>query len=190
LVANGHVLDTIERIRDNLRYAEPVQLFENVGGRFRENLPFQRWASLAPKVGRGAAFGDVDNDGDLDVLISNSGQSRALLVNQAGQRKNWILIKLVGTRSARDAVGAEVRVVASGRTQVSQVRGGRSYLSASDLRVHFGLGDAGRVELMRIRWPSGAEETFRDVQSNQLVTVTEGTGRLESRAPEKGANGR
>jgi hypothetical protein len=157
VLVNGHVLDNAERIRDDIRYAEPVQLLENQGGKFFENIQFQRYAALSPKVGRGAAFGDFDNDGDVDILINNSGQNPTLLVNHEGQKKNWLLLKLVGTKSNRDGVGAQVTITTEHGSQITQIRGGRSYLSASDLRVHFGLGDSKMIKLLRIRWPSGTE---------------------------------
>lgn len=186
VVVNGHVLDNIERIRDSLRYAEPIQLFENVGGKFLEHLPFKQYASARPRVGRAACFGDIDNDGDLDVLISNSGQEPTILRNQVGQNKNWILLRLIGARSNRDAVGARVTIEAGARTQVSQVRGGRSYLSASDLRVHFGLGESTTIALLKVRWPSGGEDIFRDVKANQILSILEGSAQLKQMSPHSG----
>jgi hypothetical protein len=179
LVVNGHVLDNIELIRDNLHYAEPMQLFENRGGRFLEHLAFSHYAAKSPRVGRGAGFGDIDNDGDVDVLISNSGEEPTLLVNQTDGKKNWILIKLVGTRSNRDAVGAMVSVTTEQGTRFAQVIGGRSYLSASDLRLPFGLGDSKAIPQLKVKWPSGSVEMFENVRINQVMTITEGTKRID-----------
>ncbi|MFN8007723.1 MAG: CRTAC1 family protein [Terriglobia bacterium] len=174
-IVNGHVLDNIEQLREGFTYAQPNQLLENRGGTFFENLEFLRYSSLSPKVGRGAAFGDVDNDGDLDVLISNSGQEPTLLLNQVGKKRNWVLLKLIGTRSNRDAVGAKITVTTENLSQTDQITGGGSYLSASDLRAHFGLGNAEMIKTLKIRWPSGAEDVFRDIKANQILSIREGT---------------
>jgi len=179
LIVNGHVLDNIELIREGLSYAQPNQLLENRSGTFFENQEFFRHSSLSPRVGRGAAFGDVDNDGDLDVLISNSDQKPTLLINQIGQRKNWVLLKLIGTRSNRDAIGAQIVIATENSNQKDQITGGGSYLSASDLRVHFGLGSSETIKTLKITWPSGTEDVLRDVKVNQVVSITEGTTKSE-----------
>jgi enediyne biosynthesis protein E4 len=185
LIVNGHVLDNIELIREGFSYAQPNQLLENRSGTFFENLEFLRYSSLSPRVGRGAAFGDVDNDGDLDVLISNSDQGPTLLLNQVGQKRNWISLKLVGTRSNRDAVGTKIAITTENSTQTDQVTGGGSYLSASDLRVHFGLGSSEIIKTLKVRWPSGTEEVFRDVKANQRLSIREGTTKPEVQMPPK-----
>jgi hypothetical protein len=178
-IVNGHVIDNIELIREGVSYAEPNQFLENRGGIFFENLEFLRYSSLSPRVGRGAAFGDVDNDGDIDVLVSNSGQEPTLLINQVGQKKHWLLLKLVGTKSNRDAVGAKIVITTDGSSQTNQINGGGSYLSASDLRVHFGLGNSEVIQTLKIRWPSGATDEFQDVQANQILLIKEGTRKYE-----------
>ena len=178
-IVNGHVLDNVELIREALSYAQPNQLLENRGGTFVENLEFLRYSSLAPKVGRGAAFGDIDNDGDLDVLISNSGQAPTLLINQVGQKKNWVLLKLIGTKSNRDAVGAKIVIETEHSRQTDQITGGGSYLSASDLRAHFGLGSSEMIKTLKIRWPSGTEDVFRDLKANRILSIKEGDSKSE-----------
>ena len=183
LVVNGHVVDNIERIQPDLSHPQPDQLFENRGGRFLEHEPFYRWSSRRPRVGRGAALGDIDNDGDIDVLISNCGDEPALLVNRVGARSNWIQLRLSGTDSSRDAVGARLTLATAAGRQSDQVTGGGSYLSAGDRRVHFGLGEASRVEEIRIRWPSGKEEVLRDVPANRILQVTEGRASEYSSVP-------
>jgi hypothetical protein len=179
LLVNGHVLDNAEVLLDDISYAQPLQLLENQRGKFAENVPFQRYASLSPRVGRGSCFGDVDNDGDLDILINNSGQKPTLLLNQIGQQKSWILLKLTGTRSNRDAVGARITVVTEAGEQVAQIRGGRSYLSASDLRVHFGLDHAKMIKNLTVRWPSGIEDAFENIQPNRVLSIREGMSQHE-----------
>ena len=183
LVVNGHVVDNIERIQPDLSHPQPDQLFENRGGRFVEHGPFYRWSSRQPRVGRGAALGDIDNDGDIDVLISNCGAEPTLLINRVGARRNWIQLRLTGTDSSRDAVGTRLTLTTAEGEQSDQITGGGSYLSASDLRAHFGLGEAARVEEIRIRWPSGKEEVLKDIPANRILQVTEGRASEFSTAP-------
>ena len=183
LVVNGHVVDNIERIQPDLSHPQPDQLFENRGGRFVEHGPFYRWSSRQPRVGRGAALGDIDNDGDIDVLISNCGAEPTLLINRVGARRNWIQLRLTGTDSSRDAVGTRLTLTTAEGEQSDQITGGGSYLSASDLRAHFGLGEAARVEEIRIRWPSGKEEVLKDIPANRILQVTEGRPSEFSTAP-------
>ena len=174
LVVNGHVVDNIERIQPDLSHPQPDQLFENRGGRFLEHEPFYRWSARQPRVGRGMALGDIDNDGDIDVLISNCGDEPALLLNRVGARRNWIQLRLTGTDSSRDAVGTRLTLTTAAGSQTDQVTGGGSYLSAGDPRAHFGLGEVDRVEEIRIRWPSGKEEVLTDIPANRILRVTEG----------------
>ena len=133
--------------------------------------------------GGGMALGDIDNDGDIDVLISNCGAEPALLLNRVGARKNWIQLRLTGTDSGRDAVGTRLTLTTAAGRQTDQVTGGGSYLSAGDPRAHFGLGEASRVEQIRIRWPSGKEEVLRDIPANRILQVTEGRASEYSVAP-------
>ena len=183
LVVNGHVVDNIERIQPDLSHPQPDQLFENLGGRFLEHEPFYLWSSRQPRVGRGMAPGDIDNDGDIDVLISNCGAEPALLINRVGARKNWIQLRLTGTDSSRDAVGTRLTLTTAEGRQTDQVTGGGSYLSAGDPRAHFGLGEVARVQEIRIRWPSGKEEVLRDIPANRILQVTEGRASEYSTVP-------
>ncbi len=186
LVVNGHVVDNIQRIQPDLSHAQPDQLFENRGGRFLEHEPFFHWSSRQPRVGRGMALGDIDNDGDIDVLVSNCGAEPALLLNRVGARKNWIQLRLTGTASSRDAVGTRLTLTTAEGRQFDQVTGGGSYLSAGDPRAHFGLGEASRVEEIRIRWPSGKEEVLKEIPANRILQVTEGRASEFAIAPGAG----
>ncbi len=181
LVVNGHVLDNVEQVQFGFRYAQPDMLLENRQGKFSEHAGFSREAGLEPRVGRGSCFGDLDNDGDLDILVNNCGGRPHLLMNQVGSRRNWILLNLIGSRSNRDGVGARIEVTTAAGRQIDQVTGGGGYLGASDLRAHFGLGDSDKIQSLRIRWPGGAEEVYRDLGVNRILTIREGAGKVEVR---------
>ena len=128
------------------------------------------------KTSRAAAFGDYDNDGDIDILVTNWNQTVDLLRNEGGNQNNWIQVQAIGTKSNRSAIGARIKVVAGERTQYAEVKSSGSYLAFSDLRVHFGLKDAENVDLLEIRWLSGTVDTATNLPVNQQFTVVEGKG--------------
>ena len=165
-------------------YREPKLLYRNLGnGRFEDVSAKAGAAITAENVGRGCAFGDFDNDGDVDILINNLDGPPTLLRNDGGNRNNWLSIKCVGTRSNRSAIGTRVKVTASGRPQIDEVMSGSGYYSQNDLRLHFGLGQAPRADTIEISWPSGATEIVRDVAANQLIVIQETKGIVSRRKP-------
>ena len=174
-VVNGHVYPDVDRLKGVGRYLQPKELYRNLGnGRFAEISSRVPGDLSTPKPSRGAAFGDYDNDGDIDALVVNVNSRPSLYRNDGGNRKSWIGFRLLGVSSNRDAIGARVEIEAGGRTQVGEVRSGGSYLSHSDMRVHFGLGSAKRVDRIRVRWPDGKTETLSGMNAGRYATIREG----------------
>jgi hypothetical protein len=175
-MANGHVYPEVDARRLSVPYRQERLLYWN-----RHNGTFvdvsaqagsgilSRWSS------RGVAIGDLDNDGSLEIVINNMHDAPSLLKND-GEKKNWLMLQLVGHQSNRNGIGSRVTVQAGDLKQVDEVRSGGSYISQSDLRLHFGLGDAVHVERICIEWPSGIREAFQDLKANQLVVIEEGKG--------------
>ena len=182
-VANGHVLDNTSLFRASSHYGQRNLLLVNDGkGFFRDAGAAAGSGFALEKVSRGLVAGDIDNDGDLDLLITNNGQTADLLRNEGGHRAGALSVRLVGRESNRDAIGARVRATIGGRTQVREVKAGSSYLSQGDTRVHLGLGGAAGVDRLEIRWPSGRTEVLEAVPGGQIVTITEGRG-ITGRTP-------
>ena len=181
--ANGHVADDINRVQPRVTYAQPAHLFRNVGaGRFEEITSELGAALQRPVVARGAAYADYDNDGDLDLLVTENHGPARLLRNDGGNRRNALRVKTVGTTANRDGIGARVEVVlAGGARQWQLVRTGSSYCSQSELPLTFGLGDAERVAEIRVKWPGGRVETIAGTPANQVITVQEGKGVIDAK---------
>ena len=176
-IADGHVLDNADYFSPNATYAQRNLLFRNEGaGRLKEIGRTSGPGFALVKVSRGLAAGDIDNDGDLDLLVTNNGQTTDLLRNDGGNRGNSLLLHLIGKKSNRDAIGARVRVTTGTKTQVREVKAGSSYLGQNDLRVHFGLGTATQIDRVEIRWPGSGTEVVRNVPVNRIVTIVEGEG--------------
>jgi hypothetical protein len=178
-VANGHIDPDIQRVQANVKYAMPPHLFRNMGnGKFEEVTKSMGGAFTTPRVSRGAAYADIYNDGRLDVLMATNGGPAVLFRNEAtgGARNRSLRVKLVGTKSNRDGIGAIVRVRAAGATQTQMMRSGSSYLSSSELALTFGLAQRENAESVEITWPSGQVDHLTNVAVGQTIVATEGKG--------------
>lgn len=172
-VTNGHVIDNIHLYSPQLSYAQKDLLYENLGGRFQDVSAVSGPAFQIEHVGRGAAVGDYDNDGDLDIVVSNCGQPPILMRNDGGNRNHWIAIKVRGTESNSFGLSAKVRVETSSRIQLKEINNVASYLSSNDIRLYFGLGREQKVKRIEMIWPSGKKQILTDVPANQIVLVEE-----------------
>lgn len=175
-VVNGDVLDNVDTFNDSLRWRQKGQIFLNDGtGQFSE-LASDRIPDIAvPRVGRGSATTDFDNDGRLDVLVSYNNDQARLYHNQTSAG-NWIGFQLTGTGMNTGAVGARVTVAVGEQRQMDEVKVGSSYLGSSDPRLHFGLGTAKRVDQVSVRWPWAATEVFHNLEAGQYYHITQGQG--------------
>jgi len=172
--ANGHIEEEIGRVQPKVRYKEPPLLFRNLGGGKFENVTSRMGAGFnRPIVARGAAYGDYDRDGDLDLLITTNDGPAYLFRNDGGNRNHWLSLKAVGTKSNRSGIGAVIRIESASGKQWSMVRSGSSYCSQSDLAITFGLGRDTAVTALEIDWPSGVKQKLNNVKANQFLTVQE-----------------
>ena len=177
-IVNGNVVDNIALFRKGAKHAQPSLLLRNVGNRFR-NVVKQAGPGFATEmVSRGLAKGDIDNDGDVDLLITNNGGAVQLLLNEGGNRNNALLVRTIGTKTNRDGIGARLRLTVGAQTLVDHVTSGSSYLAQHDLRVHFGLGAATKADRLEIAWPSGRVDVVENVPANHVITIREGEGEI------------
>jgi hypothetical protein len=174
-VANGHVYPQVDAIPGGTPYRQPMILFRNHRDGTFEDIS-SALASLPPQSRRGAAFGDINNDGNVDIVVLNVGEPPSLLLNHNASPNHRVLFKLVGTKSNKAAIGARVKVKAGPLVQFSEVRGGASYLSQNDLRLHFGLGASDKMSEVEIRWPNGETEVLRDLPADFIYTIIEEAG--------------
>lgn len=182
-IANGHVYPELENHHHpESEFRQRNLLYHNSGnGRFEDVTSVAGPGLDLRRSGRGVAFGDLNNDGRLDILINNQNDPPTLLRNEGEIPGHWISIRTVGTKSNRDGIGARVTLVAGGRRQIQEVRSGGSYLSQNDLRVHFGLGSATKADRIEVRWPSGATDQVEGASADQCLTVEEGRGLLQKK---------
>src|SRR5216683_87719 len=178
-IANGHVYPEVEQATPGIQYKQTNSLFHNQhNGKFLEVSKSAGNGFQSPYVGRGVAFADFDNDGFVDVVVANNGDVPLLLHNSGGNGNHFLNFRLIGTKSNHDAMGARIRVLAGGISQIREIEGGGSYLSQSDLRANFGLGKVARAETVEIKWPGGLQQTFRNVEADKFYLIEEGSERL------------
>lgn len=176
-VANGNVSQVLEALPHELPFREPIQLFRNRGDRTFEEIAGPAGLNDGPPQSRrGAAFGDLNNDGNVDIVVYNVGAPPSLFINETKNRNHRVLFLLVGTKSNRAAIGARVTVSTSIMTQIDEVRGGGGYLSSNDPRLHFGLGADSTIKKVQIQWPSGRTEELRNVAADAIYKIVEGKG--------------
>ncbi len=181
-VADGHIEDQVERVQKRVSFAEPPHLFRNLaGGKFKEVTAEMGGQFASPKVARGAAYADIDNDGYPDILETTNAGRAYLFHNSSGPNRS-LRIKLVGTKSNRDGIGARVRVVSGKDDQTKTVHSGSSYLSQSELTLTFGLAAAAKADSVEVHWPSGQIDKLSNINAGQTVTIQEGKGIMVSRA--------
>ena len=173
LIAQGHDLDTVELSYPNLHYREPMLLLRNTGKEFVDVSSASGAVFGQPWLGRGMAIGDMDNDGRLDAMVSTNDGPAHIVRNETPTQNHWLLLKLVGHKSNRDAIGAEIKIVTAKGQQFATVSTAGSYLSSSDKRAHFGLGSELLAPSIEIRWPSGILQTLKNVRADQIVQIDE-----------------
>ncbi len=174
-LVNGHVFPEVDTLQIDIHYKDRAILYRNLGnGRFDDVSAHAGPAFAERHSSRGAAAADIDNDGSLELLVNNQNEAPSLLANAARPAGHWAILSLTGTRSNRSAIGARVRLTAGGRVRLAEVRSGGSYLSQSDLRLHFGLGAARRIDRIDVDWPGGGHETWRDLAADRVIAIREG----------------
>jgi hypothetical protein len=177
LQLNGAMLDNIQLYHSEVTYKEPLLMFRNLGkGKFEKISDSLGPDFMRPIVGRGVATADYDNDGDIDIVTNNRGDYPSLLRNDGGNANHWLTILLIGSKSNRDGIGSALKLTAQGVVQFEQAKGGMGYMSASDPRIHFGLGARNIIDSLEIAWPSGLVQRLTNVPVDQFITVKEGAG--------------
>jgi hypothetical protein len=174
LLVNGHVFPEVDRLNIDVKYKDRAILYRNTGrGTFDDISETSGPGILERHSARGAAFGDLDNDGTLEVLVNNQNETPTLLKQSSKAAGNWVMLKLVGTKSNRAAIGARVRIVTGDHVQLDEVRSGGSYLSQNDFRLHFGIGKSEKIDRIEIDWPSGKHQVERPAVVNEVIEIRE-----------------
>ncbi len=176
LIAQGHDMDNIDLVSPQFHYREPVMLARNVGGKFVDVSGVSGDVFHDAWVGRGLAIGDIDNDGRIDAVITTNGGGIHILHNETATTNHWITLRLVGHKSNRDGIGAVVKLVTNQGSQWVTVSTSGSYLSASDPRVHFGLGTSNLATSIQVQWPSGLSQTLTNIKADQQIQIDEPSG--------------
>jgi hypothetical protein len=179
-VVSGHTQDDITAYKHDITYPEPKLLFRNVGSRFVRVDDGPQGVLARLKVSRGAAFGDLDNDGAVDVVVNDTNDFPEILRNMVGSQQKSLLIKLVGTKSNRDGIGTRLKLHYGNHVQMLEAKSAASYLAANDIRVHVGLGASPQVEVLVLEWPSGTVQTIRDLAAGYLHVISESQGLVSS----------
>jgi hypothetical protein len=184
LQLNGAMVDNVSLYHSEVSYKEPLLMFRNTGkGHFEKTSDSLGPDFMHPVAGRGLATADYDNDGDIDIAVNSRGDYPELLRNDGGNANHWLEILLIGTQSNRDGTGSVVKLTAEGVTHVEQAKGGMSYMSASDPRIHFGLGKQSKIESLVITWPSGHVDKLTNVPIDKIIAIKEGVGIVPRKFP-------
>ena len=184
LQLNGAMLDNVSLYHAEVSYKEPLLMFRNLGkGRFDKVSESLGPDFVRPIVGRGLATADYDNDGDIDIVTNNRGDYPSLLRNDGGNANHWLTVQLIGTKSNRDGIGASLKLTSQGFVHIEQAKGGTSYMSASDPRIHFGLGKRTTIDSLEITWPSGQVDRLTNLSIDQIIAVKEGVGVIPRQFP-------
>jgi len=177
LIASGHFTSEVDKLQMGAGYEQPIQLFRNLGNRTFEDISESSGLDDGPmRSRRGTAFGDINNDGNLDVVVFNADGPPSLFINETHNMNHRVLFRLIGTKSNRAAIGARLTVRTPGMTQIDEVRGGGSYLSTNDTRLHFGLGSEAMISKVEVQWPSGLKQEFSDIPGDAIYEIMEGQG--------------
>ena len=184
LQLNGAMLDNIQLYHSEVSYKEPLLMFRNLGkGQFEKVSDSLGRDFTRPVAGRGLATADYDNDGDIDIATNNSGDYPSLLRNDGGNANHWLTVLLIGTKSNRDGIGSSLKLSSDGTAHIEQAKGGTGYMSASDPRIHFGLGKSRKIDSLEVTWPSGQVDRLSNVAIDQIIAVQEGRGIVPRKFP-------